>query len=386
MGDARVAPLLRWLSLIFLLNAASDMQIAVLRRRLQMKPLAQRTLVAQAVGGVVGVGMALAGYGVWALIGQTLSAALSGLIILWAMSEWRPGFRVSRRHFGDIFGYGFSVLGTNLLLFASARADRLLIGSLLGPVALGIYVVGFRAVRIVVELVTKILSLVALPVFSRMQDDLPRMRRAYFSALRSNGLLTFPAYGLLIALAPDVVPALFGEQWSAAVPVMQVLALLGLSDSMQLFTGPITNAMGKPQWLAFITGISAVIGIAGIALAAPYGIVMVAGVVALRGWILLPLRLELLRRLIAIPLSEVFRAYAVPGLASLTIGVAAHFFVQELAPQLVPVLRVSVAGAAGLLLYALLIRVFAPPLFAEIQGLMISLVPQRVRDRFARES
>jgi len=97
-GEPQLTPVIRWLSVGFLASALSATQEAVLQRRLNFKGLAMRSLVASLAGGVVGVGMAVSGFGLWSLVGQNLCAGLVGVVVLWRASEWRPGFNVSRKH------------------------------------------------------------------------------------------------------------------------------------------------------------------------------------------------------------------------------------------------------------------------------------------------
>ena len=116
--------------------------MAILQRKLAFDKLAARSLAAAMVGGVVGVSMAFAGFGVWSLVGQNLAIALVGAIVLWRASDWRPGFGLSKRHYRDLFGFGVPVLGTSILRASVRRSDDFLIGYFLGPTSLGYYTIG----------------------------------------------------------------------------------------------------------------------------------------------------------------------------------------------------------------------------------------------------
>jgi len=104
-----LAPVLSWLSLSFILNALSTTQLAVLQRKLAFKSLAARSLVATTIGGVVGISMAFAGFGVWSLVAQELVRGLAAAIILWRSSDWRPGFKVSKKHYKDLLPFPSSL-------------------------------------------------------------------------------------------------------------------------------------------------------------------------------------------------------------------------------------------------------------------------------------
>jgi O-antigen/teichoic acid export membrane protein len=218
-GEPELAPLLPWLSLGILLGSLSAVHVALLQRELRFRLLTLRTLVASTIGGLTGVAMALSGFGVWSLVGQQLTTMGVSVLVLWTSSDWRPGIRVSRTHFGDLFQFGISIVGSNIARFFARRSDRLLIGYLLGPAELGIYVIAFRTVDALIDLVNASLRQVAVPVFSRMQGDPTRLLRALYSATRTTSLVSFPAFAGLAALAPELVPALFGSQWEASIPI-----------------------------------------------------------------------------------------------------------------------------------------------------------------------
>ena len=176
--EPHLAPVLSWLSLSFITNALSTTQNAILQRNLAFKSLAARSLIATIVGGIVGFSMAIAGFGVWSLVGQELSRGLTAAIVLWGASDWRPGFNVSKKHYKELFSFGISVVGNNSLEVLVRRSDDLLIGYFLGPTLLGFYTIGYRLLLIIIRLVTSITTTVAFPTFSRLQDNPERMRPA----------------------------------------------------------------------------------------------------------------------------------------------------------------------------------------------------------------
>ncbi len=91
----QLVPIIQWLSLSFTFSGLSGVQQAVLERQFDFKSLAIRSLLAVIIGGIVGVGMALLNFGVWSLVGQQLSSSLVQVLVLWRVSDWRPGFKFS---------------------------------------------------------------------------------------------------------------------------------------------------------------------------------------------------------------------------------------------------------------------------------------------------
>jgi PST family polysaccharide transporter len=315
--ETRLTPILRWLSLSFILVSLSSTQIAILQRRLSFKSLAARSLVANLVGGIVGISMAFAGFGVWSLVGQSLANSLAAVIVLWTASKWRPRFRLSRKHFMDLFGFGISVVGEKILLFFTRRSDDFLIGYYLGPTMLGYYTIGYRLLLVLIRLVTGITNSVAFPTFSRIQGDPIRIRRAFYKATQYTSLLAFPAFIGLAALAPELVPTLFGEQWTPSIPVMRVLALIGILQSVLFFNGSVIKATGKPAWNLGIMFLTTVCSVIGFLIAVHWGIVAIAVSFVIAGYLVAPVSYAALYRLIKVDIKTYLRQFLAPLLASL---------------------------------------------------------------------
>ena len=375
--EPQLTPLLPWLSLSLVLAALSSVHSALLQRELRYRPLALRTLLATTTGGIAGVTAAISGLGVWSLVIQQLASSSTAVVVLWTSSSWRPGLRVSRAHFRDLFDFGILIVGSNLARFFAARSDRLLIGYLLGPTELGIYVIAFRIIQALIDFVNITLRQVAMPLFARMQNDLDRMRQAFYSATRVTSLVSFPAFVGLAAVAPTLVPALFGNQWQASVPIMSILAFHGIIHSIQ-YNGAVMVAMGKPAWSLAESLASSLITVVGILIAARWGITGVAAVVVLRGYLVYPGALLAVRSLIHVRVFELLAGYVAPALGSIVVALVATGITSALVGHVDAYATLAAAIAGAALSYALLIRVFAPKRWEATRGLFVLALPNRL--------
>jgi PST family polysaccharide transporter len=369
--EARLAPVLSWLSIGFILSALSSTQIAILQRDLAFKNLAARSIIATMVGGIVGVSMAFTGFGVWSLVGQNLTKGLTGVIVLWSASDWRPGFRLSKKHYKELFTFGVSIAGNNLLKVLVRRSDAFLIGYFLGPTLLGYYTIGYRLLLVMMRIVTGIMNSVAFPTFSRLQDNPERMRNAFYKVTQYTSLLAFPIFMGLAVLAPELVPALFGDKWSPSIPVMQVLALIGILQSVIFFNGSVMRASGKPSWEFGIMFLNAICSIIGFLIAVRWGIVAVAASFVIVGYLLSPVSYLAVRRLLQLDFRRYLRQLVVPLSASLAmvaviVGLKYIFKHQELNLYL----QLATFLTAGALSYLLIMGLTARSLCRQVLELI----------------
>jgi len=295
-----IAPVISALSLILVIKSLASVQQAILERELQYKSIAIATFSGVLAGGLVGVSMAFWGFGVWSLVGQQVVMAAVQVVIIWRIGKWRPSLRFSFSHFKDLFSYGVNVIGINFTEFINRQADNFLVGYFLGPVALGYYTLAYKLFQTVTSLLTGVTSKVAFSSFSALQKQLDRMREAFYLVTEMTSVFSFPIFIGLAVLAPQVIPLLFGADWEKAVPVIQVLALVGILESVYYFNANVIMAMGKPSWRLKVNILNAIVNLIAFSIAVRWGIVAVAAAYVIRAYLLSPLPLYLVKKLIDI--------------------------------------------------------------------------------------
>ncbi len=190
--------------------------------------------------------MAFSGFGIWSLVAQQIGSDLAAAVILWRVCDWRPGFSFSKKHFKELFNFGVNMVGTRLVNFFKRRSDDLLVGYFLGPAALGYYTIAYQLLLVVTRLLLNVVNAVALPAFSLLQNNPERMRDAFYTATHYASLIAFPAFLGLSVMGPELIPALYGPQWEASIPVLQILGLSGILLALFFFNGPAIMSAGKP--------------------------------------------------------------------------------------------------------------------------------------------
>ncbi len=183
---------------------------------------------------------------VWALVFGQLAECITGVVTSYLLHHYKPRFNLDLNKAKKLFGFGKWVFGSSILLFIFTQGDDFLVGKLLGVTALGFYQMAYRISSMPTTEITRVISKVAYPAYSKIQDNLPRLRDAYLKILRLTAFLSFPISGLIVSLAPHLTLVILGEKWNPMVPCMQVLALYGLIMSVATTAGPIFNSIGKP--------------------------------------------------------------------------------------------------------------------------------------------
>jgi len=251
-----------------------------------------------------------------------------------------------------------------------------MIGYYLGPVMLGYYTIGYRLLLVIIRLVTGITNSVAFPTFSRLQHKPGRLRSAFYSVTQYTSLLAFPVFIGLAIVAPELIPTLFGEEWGPSIPVMQVLALIGILQSVMVFNGSVIKACGKPSWQLAIMFLTFVCSVIGFLLAVRWGIVAVAASFVIVGYLLAPVSYLAVRKLVGIDLRVYLGQYVAPLSASLAMVAVVLGLKQVLKNQdLHLAVQLAIYITSGALTYLLVILVTARPLTRRVLELASLALP-----------
>ena len=376
-----LAPVLRVMSVIFVLNALTCTQLAVMQRALRFKGMAARRLISVGLGGVVGIVVALLEHGVWALVAQQVVQNGVEMLVLWSVSDWRPGFRFYPKRFREMVGFATTTLGSELIGYFARRGDDLLIGAFLGATTLGFFNVAYRVIIIVIDVFTSTINVVAFPVFSRMQGDPDRIRNALHTATRMSSAVAFPAFLGLSVMAPNFLPLLFGDKWEPSIDVLRVLCIVGLLRSVTYFNRSLLLALGKPRFELFWVCFSVVTKVLAFVIGYRWGLMGVAWAVVAHGYAIFPVGVWLINKANPIDPATYLRQFLRPLAASLIMVIVVLPMQLQLDGRLprLPILIIgSVVGGA---VYVGALFVVAPTLTAEIIDRGRDVVPKRFRKK-----
>jgi O-antigen/teichoic acid export membrane protein len=305
-GEPEVQPLFAALSLTFVVTALSGTQKALLTREMNFRRLELMLMGANLAAGIGGIALAVAGYGAWAIIGQQVIAAVVTTALLWFLTGWTPSFTFSMASLRSMFRFSANVFSTRLLFYVNRNADNLLIGRVLGSTALGMYALAYNLMLVPSSRLTWPVTDVLFPAFSEIQDDARRVAQAWFRVTRAIGAVTVPAMLGLIVVAPEFVVVVLGDKWSPAIPLVRLLAWVGLLQSLQGLNSSILLARDRTGTLLRYAVIVAVATVASFLGGIHWGVVGVAAAYAIASTIVEPYYTWLTARSIDASLRELW--------------------------------------------------------------------------------
>lgn len=238
-------PILLVVALNFLFSSFTIIQQTILTKEMDFKSLAVRDIVAVILAGVIGITLAYHGFGVWSLVYQLLSFTLINAILLWFLSPWRPRLQFAISDIKDIFHFSAHLTGFNILNYFSRNIDQLLIGKFLGTQALGYYSLAYKIMLYPLQNISWVISKVMFPAFSKIQDDLEKVRTSYLKMVKAISLVSFPLMTGLFAVVPEFVHVVFGPKWEQLVILIRILCVCGMMQSIGTTIGNVLLSQGR---------------------------------------------------------------------------------------------------------------------------------------------
>ena len=328
--DATVV--LRWMSLLFVMQAFGQTATALLRRDLDHK----RVQLIQ-VGSylfaypLLGLPLAYSGFGVWALvIAQLTQTALSTLTAY--LSVRHPVWPVLRADQPGLFRFGSKVLGSNLTSWGISNIDSAIIGRMLGVTNLGLYNRSMNLLASPMNAAVSTLQGVLLPLYSRLQHRPEAARDTYLATLCLMSAVLAPAFSAVAVMPETTVLAVYGAAWHSAFVLIAPLALAMPVNAALALGGPMMQGLGHAGLEAASQGIGFVVLVVAVIVAASFSLQAVAWVVlavyCLRAWLVT----RLAAGLVSITASAILRALAGPVVLALLAALSSWLLDAWLAP------------------------------------------------------
>lgn len=245
--DARIVDVVRVMALIFLIDSLGRTHDALLQKELKFKRRFLPDLLSTVIRGTASIVFALAGMGVWSLVIGSLVGTAAQTIAKWWALGWIPQLQFYADRARSLWDYGFHILAFQMISIALDQADQLLIGTLLGATQLGYYAIAARIPEMVIANFSLVLTKVLFPTYAKLKDDRARLTSSFLLTTKFTAFATVPAGFGMAAVAPELILVFAGDQWEPAIPLLRVLAFLGMVATLPWAAGDVFKAIGRPD-------------------------------------------------------------------------------------------------------------------------------------------
>ena len=276
LGTEQLVPVIRGLSLSFLLSNPCFVAEALSQRNLAWRRLMWVDVTAFLLGyAVPALVLAGWGFGVWALVASSLGQHLvrtTTLLTLQPHPKWpRIGTEIK-----ELLRFGSHFTIARLFNYTAGQGDNLVVGRVLGVVPLGYYSRAFKLMMILVTYFATVVTRVLFPVMSRLQGEPERLRSTYLTGAAILGLVSAPLGALLVVLAPEFVGVILGPGWVPAIVPFQILTAGVMLRNVYLMAYCLDGAVGAMRQRKKRDGIYALAVLTGSLIGTRYGLVGVA--------------------------------------------------------------------------------------------------------------
>lgn len=272
-----LAPLLRGISPVFLINGIAVIPEALLQRELKFGRLAAARVLSFTLGyGASGIALALMGLGVWALLAGHMAEAILKVIILMAVQPYPKRPALESRAFRELVYFAGGFTAARIAAYVAGQGDNLVVGRWLGAEALGFYGRAYQLMAMPAKYFDQAVSKVMFPSMSLIQENQSRLGSTFKRGIALTALITLSTSAMAAVLGREIVFVLLGSQWEAVVLPFQIMALGIFFQIGSKFSNSVVRAKGAVYRLSWLQALYAGAVVLGAWLAYPYGVSAVA--------------------------------------------------------------------------------------------------------------
>lgn len=229
-----VCNIMRVSSLSIIIGAFGNVHNALFTKNLDFRRPTIRNMASQTCGSIVAIILAFMGFGYWALVFQGIVSTTTSTISNWFLSEWRPTFEFSLASLKTMFGFGSKLLGKSLTDFGFAKIYSMTIGKLYSAADLSYFNRAHSTANLLISTFLGVMNSVAFPVFSKMQNDMDRLRTNILRFLLIESMIIFFIMMFAAALATPLFHFMYSSKWDAVIPLFQLLCIWGLLKPLSM--------------------------------------------------------------------------------------------------------------------------------------------------------
>lgn len=260
-GDTALTPIIRVISLTIVISGVKGIQQAYVSKNMLFKRFFFSTIGGTLFSAFLGIGLAKAGYGVWALVAQQLSNTTVDTIILWITVKWRPQKSFSWKRLKGLLSFGWKLLVSSLLDAGYNNLRNLIIGKMYSSSDLAFYNQGDKFPKLIVTNINTSIDSVLLPTMSSAQDDRERVKCMTRRAIKTSTYVMAPLMMGLAFCATPIVKLVLTDKWLPCVPFLRIFCITYMFWPVHTANLNAINAMGRSDWFLRLEIIKKIMGI-----------------------------------------------------------------------------------------------------------------------------
>jgi PST family polysaccharide transporter len=375
-GTPEVANFLCGLAVTYPMLGASAFCAEVLRRQMNFRWLALRTVLSSSAATVLAIFLVSRGYGVWSLVWYHVCWRVCELAILLLVTDWRPRSWFSFVRFREVAHYGFHAMGLRLLAYLSTHLDKVVVGLFLGPAPLGIYMMGHRMVRAITNALSGVLSSISLAIFSRLQGHKRVFGRAYSNATRLSNLVGLPIFVGLAIVAEPIVTAFLRPDWAPLVPILQILCVGGALSTVTYIQSAALRALGEVAKVFWIDLLLTIVRLCLLAIVVRSGLIAVAVTACIFSLLPLPFWQIFIARRLNSDVRSFFTSFLPATWCSIMMAASSWLASELLANHVSAAVRLAAIVVVGIVSYFACLVTTSPSSIALLRSFLRIRVPQ----------
>jgi len=237
--------LIRVLGVVLIINSITILQRTILTKNINFKLQTRISVIASVSSGIIGISMAYSGFGVWALVGKTISQQFINSMLLWKWNKWIPKWVFDKKSFREMFKFGSRLMLSGLIDTIYKNLYYLIIGKFFSSAQLGYYTRAEQFSNIPSSNITGVIQRVSYPVLSTIQDDSERLKAGYKKLIKTTMFVSFTLMLTMAAIAKPMIIVLIGSKWITSAIYLQLLCLVGMLYPLHVLNLNMLNVKGR---------------------------------------------------------------------------------------------------------------------------------------------
>jgi len=245
--EPRLNNLSKAISILFFIQSFGLVSIIEIKKKIDFKRLAVIDSVSLLFSSIIAITFAIYGFGIWSLVIRSILNITIRTVIVFFFSSYQPKFNFNIKVIKNLWKYSISVSANGFLTYWMRNLDNLMIGKLIGQQSLGFYNMAYQIMLLPMNNISNVVKDVLFPSFSSIKNDINVIRPVYLKIIQTIALFTFPMLAGLACLSDSFVIIILGEKWAPMIPILSLLALVAIPQSIFTVNGTIFLNTGRPD-------------------------------------------------------------------------------------------------------------------------------------------